>query len=163
MIERWSSEGDSAMTELAPTQHVKLLFELEQDEDDYPPASAETLWAIKVGEGLFKIDNIPFFALGVAVNDIVSAVPEEGVFRFKEVVHPSGHSTIRVIVYDPSNVSAARAHFQQLGCSTEQSHLPRLIAIDVPPTVSLEKLRQQLDSGKEAEQWGYEEACLGQP
>jgi hypothetical protein len=100
------------MTEPAPKQYVKLLFELEQDEDGYPPASAETLWALKVGESLFKIDNIPFFALGVAVNDIVSAVPEESVFRFKEVVHPSGHSTIRVIVYDPSDVPAVRAHFQ---------------------------------------------------
>jgi hypothetical protein len=50
-----------------------------------------------------------------------------------------------------------------LGCSTEQSHLPRLLAIDVPPEVSLEKLRQVLDSGKEEERWGYEEACLAPP
>jgi hypothetical protein len=78
-------------------QYVKVLFELEQDEDGYPPASAETLWAIKVGEGLFQIDNIPFFAYGIAVNDIVSATPEEGVFRYKEVVRPSGHSSHRVV------------------------------------------------------------------
>ena len=76
---------------------MKVLFDLEQDEDGYTPASAETLWAIRVGEGLFRIDNIPFFALGIAVEDVVSAVPEEGVFRFKEVVHPSGHGTLRVV------------------------------------------------------------------
>jgi hypothetical protein len=151
------------MTEAGSEQYVKLLFDLEQDEEGYPPASAETLWGIKAGEGLFKIDNIPFFALGVAVNDIVSAEPEEGVFRYKEVVHPSGHSTIRVIVYDPLAVPAARELFHQLGCSTEQSHLPRLFAIDVPPSVSLEMVRQVLDAGKQEEQWGYEEACLAQP
>lgn len=45
------------------TEHrVKILFELEQDEDGYPPASTETLWASRAGDGLFKIDNIPFFA-----------------------------------------------------------------------------------------------------
>jgi hypothetical protein len=151
------------MTEPGSEQYVKLLFDLEQDEDGYPPASAETLWGIRVGEGLFKLDNIPFFAFGVAVNDIVSAVPEEGGFRFKEVVHPSGHSTIRVIVYDPLAVPTVRELFHQLGCSTEQSHLPRLFSIDVPPAVSLEKVRQVLESGKEEGRWGYEEACLAQP
>lgn len=150
------------MTTPATEQHVKILFELERDEEGYPPASAETLWAIKAGDGLFKIDNIPFFVLGIAVDDIVSAVPEEGAFRFKEVVHPSGHSTVRVVVYEPSDVSAARELFKQLGCSTEQSHLPRLFAIDVPPSVSLDTLREVLDAGKRQDRWGYEEACLAE-
>ncbi|MET0403628.1 MAG: DUF4265 domain-containing protein [Cystobacter sp.] len=146
------------------TEHrVKILFELEQDEDGYPPASTETLWAIKAGEGLFKIDNIPFFALGVAVNDIISAVPEEKAFRFKEVAQPSGHSTLRVVVHDADDVAAARALFRQLGCSTELSHLPRLLAVDVPPAVSLEELKQVLESGRHQDRWGYEEACLAQP
>ncbi|WP_245767318.1 hypothetical protein [Stigmatella erecta] len=30
---------------------------------------------------------MPFFTLGIAVNDIVSAVPEQNVFRFKKVAH----------------------------------------------------------------------------
>lgn len=144
-------------------QYVKILFALEQDEDGYPPASAETLWATQVSEGLFKIDNIPFFVLGIAVNDIVSAAPEEGAFRFKEVAQPSGHSTIRIVVYEPSDVPAVRALFKQLGCTTELSHLPRLIAVDVPAAVSLEKLKEVLDSGRDQERWGYEEACLAQP
>ncbi len=144
-------------------EHVKILFDLEQDEDGYPPASAETLWAVPVGEGLFKIDNIPFFVLGIAVGDVVSAVPEEGVFRFKDVVQTSGHGTLRVVVHDPSDVPAVHALFKQMGCSTEQSHLPRLIAIDVPPSVSWDELKRVLDSGREQERWGYEEACLAEP
>ncbi|MDC0711688.1 DUF4265 domain-containing protein [Stigmatella sp. ncwal1] len=139
------------------------MFELEQDEEGYPPASAETLWAIKVDDGLFKIDNMPFFALGIAVNDIVSATQEEGAFRFKEVVQPSGHSTLRVVVYDPADVPAVRALFKELGCETELSHLPRLLAVDVPPTLSMEELRKVLDSGRQQDRWGYEEACLAQP
>jgi hypothetical protein len=151
------------MTAPGTEQHVKILFELERDEEGYPPASVETLWAIKAGDGLFKIDNIPFFVYGIAVDDIVSAVPEEGVFRFKEVVHPSGHSTLRVVVYDQAEVSAARELFKQLGCSTELSHLPRLFAVDVPPSVSLDTLREVLDAGKRQDRWGYEEACLAEP
>jgi hypothetical protein len=42
------------------------------------------------------------------------------------------------------------------------SHLPRLIAIDVPPSVSLQELKKVLDAGQEQDRWGYEEACLPQ-
>jgi hypothetical protein len=148
------------MTGTSTDQHVKILFHLEQDEDGYPPVSAETLWAIKVGEGLYKIDNIPFFATGIAVNDIVSAEPEAGMLLYKEVVHPSEHSTFRVVVYQHDEVPEVHGLFKQLGCSTEQSHLPGLIAIDVPPSVSWEELKRVLDAGREQDRWDYEEACL---
>jgi hypothetical protein len=143
-------------------RYVKVFFELEQDEDGYPPASVESLWALPVGEGLFKLDNIPFFATGVAVDDIVSAQEEGGVLRYREVVQPSAHSTLRVIVYDEAEVARVRALFSEKGCSTELSHIPGLIAIDVPPAVSLEALKPILDEGRAQERWDYEEACLAE-
>ncbi len=151
------------MTDSASERHVKLMIALEQDEDGYPPASTESIWAIPVGEGLFKIDNIPFFAPGIAVGDVVSAKHEQGALQYEDVVHPSGHSTLRVVVYDASEVPLVRAFFEQMGCSTELSHLPRLIAIDVPPSVSLETLKPVLDAGREQDRWDYEEACMGHP
>ena len=140
--------------------HVKILFHLEQDEDGYPPASAETLWALEVGEGLYKNDNIPFFVTGIAVDDIVSAEPEAGMLLYRDVVHPSGHSTFRIVVYNHDEVPEVRGLFKQLGCSTEQSHLRGLIAIDVPPSVSWDELKRVLDTGREQDRWDYEEACL---
>jgi hypothetical protein len=148
------------MTGTSTDRHVKILFHLEQDEDGYPPASAETLWAIEVGEGLYKIDNIPFFATGIAVDDVVSAEPEEGMLLYRDVVHPSGHSTFRVVVYNPDEAPEVHGIFKQLGCSTEQSHLRGLIAIDVPPSVSWDELKRVLDTGREQDRWDYEEACL---
>jgi hypothetical protein len=148
------------MKDTGSERHVKVLFQLEQDEDGYPPASVESLWALPKGEGLFQVDNIPFFATGVALGDLVSATPEEGAFRFQEVVHPSGHSTLRVAISEAADVPAVRALFEQKGCSVEQSHLPRLIAIDVLPSVPLESLRPVLETGREQGRWDYEEACL---
>jgi hypothetical protein len=145
---------------LMSERYVKIFFELEQDEDGYPPASVESLWALPVGAGLFKLDNIPFFATGVAVDDIISAEEEGGVLRYKEVVRPSAHSTLRVIVYDEAEVAQVRSRFKEMGCSTELSHIPGLIAIDVPPTVSLEALKPILEEGRAQERWDYEEACL---
>jgi hypothetical protein len=150
------------MMDTPSERHVKVLFQLEQDADGYPPASVESLWALPKGEGLFQVDNIPFFATGVAVGDIVSAFQEEGAFRFQEVVHASGHSTLRVAISEATDVPAVRALFEQKGCSVEQSHLPRLIAVDVPPSVPLGSLRPVLVAGQEQGRWDYEEACLAE-
>lgn len=155
------------MTKSGAEEHyVKIIIPLEQDEDGYPPAGSERLWAAQVGEGLFRIANIPFFARGIALGDIVSAVQEEqadeGVLRFGQVVQPSGHSTLRVVVYDEAQVLAMCTLLKQMGCSTERSHLPRLVAVDVPPEVSLDALRNVLAPGREQERWDYEEACLAQ-
>jgi hypothetical protein len=144
-------------------EYVKIFFELEQDEDGYPPASVESLWARPVGEGLFKIDNIPFFATGVAMDDVVAAIPDGGVLQYKDVVQPSGHSTLRIIVYEESQTAEVRALFKRMGCSTELSHIPGLIAVDVPPSVSLQSLRRVLDEGRSQGRWDYEEACLAAP
>lgn len=143
-------------------RHCKIFFKLEQDEDGYPPVSVESLWALPVGEGLFKLDNIPFFATGIAVNDIISAEDEGGVLWYREVVQPSAHSTLRVIVYDENEVAQVRALFKEKGCPTELSHIPGLFAMDVPPEVPLEALKPLLDEGRAQERWDYEEACLAE-
>ncbi|HEX5751251.1 MAG TPA: DUF4265 domain-containing protein [Archangium sp.] len=148
------------MTSSSADGRVKIVFKLEKDEDDYPPLDYEGLWALPVGEGLFQIDNVPFFARGIAHGDIVSAAPEQRELRFREVVRPSGHSTLRLIIYDEKDIPSVRALLQEMGCSIEQSHIPGLISVDVPPTVSLAVLRTALDEGEAQERWGYEEACL---
>jgi hypothetical protein len=92
--------------------------------------------------------------------DIVSAVSEQQEIRFREAVRPSGHSTLRLIIYDDKEVSSVSALLEKLGCAIERSHIPGLISVDVPPTVSLEVLRPILEEGEAQERWGYEEACL---
>jgi hypothetical protein len=142
---------------------VKVVVKLEKDEDDYPPADYEGLWARPLGEGLFQIDNVPFFARSIANGDVVSASHMEQQLRFLEVVKPSGHSTLRLIIHDEDDVPAVKALLEELGCSIERSHIPGLISVDVPPTVSMATLKPVLDEGEAQERWGYEEACLASP
>ena len=116
---------------------------------------------VKVVVGLFRVDNIPFFAKSIALGDVVSAAPDEqGLLRFKDVVRPSGHSTLRIIVFDEAEVPSVLEQFTRLGCTSERSHIPGLIALDVPPSVSMADLRRELDSGMQQDRWDYEEACL---
>jgi hypothetical protein len=148
----------------ASEHSVKVFFELQQDEDGYPPVTCESIWATSVGDGLYRLDNIPFFARGIAYEDIVSAVPrEDGTLGFVEVVRPSGHSTLRVIAYDAARAPALRRELESLGCDTEQSHIPNLFAVDVPPSVSLDEVRRLLEAEDASEHWEYEEACLERP
>jgi hypothetical protein len=141
---------------------VKVFFELQQDEDGYPPVTCESMWATPADEGLYRLDNIPFFARGVAYEDIISAVRrDDGTLGFVKVIQPSRHSTLRVIVYEDSEVPALRHELETLGCDTELSHIPNLFAVDVPPSVSLDAVRHLLDAGNVSERWEYEEACLG--
>jgi hypothetical protein len=146
------------MSETRMEERVKISVALEKDEDDYPPADFESLWASPLGEGLYRVENIPFFAEGIALGDVISARPDQGLLRFQGVVQPSGHKTLRVIVYDKREVSAVRELLKRQGCDVEQSHIPGLISVDVPPSASLMEVRRVLAEGEAQERWGYEEA-----
>lgn len=52
---------------------VKVRFALERDEDGWPPAESEGLWAELVESDLYRLDNTPWFVRGVAAGDVVQA------------------------------------------------------------------------------------------
>jgi hypothetical protein len=137
-----------------------MLFELVKDEEGYPPADVESLWVKPRWDGLYEIDNIPFFAKGVSVGDVVSGDVRDGALTFRELVHHSGHSTIRVIVYHPAYAKPLRAKLKELGSDSEQSHLPSLVAVDIPRNVSIATIKALLELGVVEDRWEYEEAAI---
>ncbi len=147
---------------------VKVGFKLDRDQDDYPPADWEWMWASRVSDSTFKIDNSPFFAKGVSAGDIVAAEQTSGGLVFRDLVQPSGHSTVRVVVLRGDRnegqvqalVAELRESLKALGGSTELSHLPNLFSVDIPPEVDYSSISAFL-SRKEADGiLEYEEACL---
>jgi hypothetical protein len=108
----------------------KILFE----------ADSESLWAVGLGNHLYRIDNIPFLTGLVSYNDVVVAEELEdsppGFLRFVKVHSRGGHSTFRVRV-SPDEESTKSAEFlfefmKDGGCLTERG-LDRCVVIDVPP------------------------------
>lgn len=88
--------------------YVKVHFRLEI-EDDRPPASVESLWAVDQGDGTARLDNIPWFVRGIACGDVVATAPdEEGVRWAGEVVRRSENCTIRLIVLRDGGSGAVR-------------------------------------------------------
>ncbi|HKG93881.1 MAG TPA: DUF4265 domain-containing protein, partial [Gemmatimonadaceae bacterium] len=56
-----------------------------------PDGDVETLWADALGGGLYALDNLPWYAYGVSVEDVVEATPEpSGELWMRRVVRKSG-------------------------------------------------------------------------
>lgn len=138
---------------------VKILFRLERDEDGYPPEDVESMWAVPV-QGGYRLDNIPFFARGVSAEDVVSASEEGGVLYYTGLVNEGGHSTVRVLIWNQEETEAVREELRAMGCDSERTNIPGLIAVDIPPSVRYHDVRTLLDAGEKNGRWEYEEGCV---
>jgi len=143
--------------------HVKIGFYLEQDEDGWPPITRENLWAVDLGEGRYRIDNIPFYVLGISDGDLVAAVTEEdGRLVFSELVEASSNSTFRLIVSDQEKTSEVRTMFRDRGCPSELvSH--GLISLHIPESVAMRPIAALIEQGEKDGRWGFEEGALRHP
>ncbi len=102
-----------------------------------PDGEVETPWAERV-EGGFRLDNLPWFAYGIADDDIIEAVPTEddGIFDFVRVVHSSGNRLVRIIFDDASDADPVLDALTSMGCHYEGANR-RFIAVSIPPPLDL--------------------------
>lgn len=143
-------------------QQRKMTFRLAPDADGWPPASAESVWVTARPDGLFVVENIPFFAAAATLDDIVKAEVEDGELRYQATVTSSGNSLLRVICAKEVDPAQVRASLTSLGCTTELNAGHRLIAVNVPASVRLGAVLSFLEEGAADERWDYEEALLAQ-
>lgn len=146
---------------------VKVVFDLKRGED-WPPVEREGVWAEALGQGEYRLDNVPWFARNVAYGDRVWAEPDaEGVLKVRERLEWSGRYTIRVIPLGQGRPEAQLQDviemFSALGAECEGA-LPafKIVALDIPPTASLGEIKALLIEGEAAGRWSYEEGCIGE-
>jgi hypothetical protein len=123
-----------------------------------PDGDIETLWAVRVAEGRFRLDNSPWFAYGVSLGDIVEGTEyAPNMYELSKVVERSGNRTIRVILApdsraDSPNGNVFIAEVKALGCDVENMN-DVLLSIIIPPEVDLSSVVDYLvTSGHE---WEY--------
>ena len=117
----------------------------------------ESIWVKPVGAH-YQVDNIPFFAPGIAANDIVSAEAENGELHFEELITPSGHSTIQVVMFEMEEKDRITRQIEHLNCSWEG--FKRMIAIDIPVSLEYKPVKDFLESEQNKQVLDYKEACL---
>lgn len=145
------------------TAPVKVHFRLAQDEDGYPPAAVETLWA-KHGSntGEYVIDNVPFFACDATIGDTVLVREEQGQRWFERLVRCSKNSLVRVVFFDRACVEKVSTHLLAQGCSTEYLKDYNLLAVSIPGCVNLVNVQSYLQAEVSTGSIDYEEPILRQ-
>lgn len=140
----------------SPTKpNAKVLFRVPNEDGS---AEVETLWATRVGDDNYRIDNSPFWAYGVSWQDVVFAPfsDDEGFPTFQSVVTKSGNRTFRVIfdppVADSNESDKVLQGLVALGCSYEGMN-PKYVSVNIPTSVALDAVQSYLVA-KEAK-WEY--------
>lgn len=142
----------------------KIKFQIDRDEDGFPPISVETLNAIRVSDDLFRIQNAPFFASNVSYGDIVKASPTESLEQhtFECVVEQSQFISVSIIILDSSMDSHLMDLFRGLGCVIEYGEFGvyRVLAVAVPATSDYVLIREQLQSLEDRDMLSFAELAL---
>ena len=104
----------------------------------------ETLWAVELGNNLFRLDNSPFFAYDVSWQDIIEAIGEaEDFYEFVRVAEKSGNRTVRIIFENFSGKDEQGkqilSDITNLGCSYEGAN-SKFISVTIPSTVNFESV-----------------------
>jgi hypothetical protein len=110
------------------------------------------------------LENVPFFARGVAFGDIVSAQPAaDGRLTVEDVVRHSGHSTFRIL-FDAELLGNGRVSeiMQQLvdAGGTYEKARANLWALDVADRQNVNAIQEKLQELAELKQLDYEEGYL---
>ena len=126
----------------------------------------ETMWALEIDKenGLYQIDNIPFYASLVASEDVVFAEydPKEKMLTYKKTIDHSGNSVVQVIIVDEkTEIKKIRDLFEKLGCKSEQPQ-ESFFSMEVPFDLNYKLVKHQLEYLENEEIIGYGEACLSE-
>lgn len=143
-------------------ESVKILFHFYSNIFD--EEMVETMWATIVDKnnGLYKIDNIPFYAPLVASDDIVYAEYDEQrqMLTYRNTVEFSGNSTIQVVLMDKTtDINSLRKLFEELGCIAEKVN-DGYFSMEIPAKVDYKNIKQKLAEFEQSGTIGYAEPCL---
>jgi len=138
----------------------KVVIELRNDHFE-----VETLWAEPLGDGLYRLRNVPILAYGFSEQDVVSTGEVEGRHVVTGVTKTGGHSTYRVFLPEAMDNARFATLFEplnSLGCTYERANA-RLVGIDVPPEADIYAVYAVLEQGEAAKEWSFEEGHCGHP
>lgn len=135
---------------------VKIKFEIE----DYGSEGSliESVWATSEADGVYKLENSPFYAYGYSFDDLVNVEEREGELFVTGINKHNGHSNYRIFLKEgvtKEDFNKSWVDIEDLNCTYEQAK-DRLFAIDVEPGTDLDKLEKLLKLGEESGIWEYE-------
>jgi hypothetical protein len=110
----------------------------------------ESLWAAPLGDDLYRIENVPFFAYGLNFLDVVLATADSEELKpeIRKVVNPSGHRTYRILFKKETareEQEAMLAMLEKYNASFERADGSH-VAVDIKPNGDYNAIFDQLDA-----------------
>ena len=140
---------------------LKMLFPIEPDDDGYPPVAVEGLWVRSLPVGNVVLDNIPFYARGIASGDELSvSVNAKGELWYEQLIKSGGASVFRVHAASDAEIARIREELLDLGIPSEVDSKTRLIALEVPMSSDIRPILNYLVLGQESGRFDFEEGVL---
>jgi Domain of unknown function (DUF4265) len=126
------------------------------------PVASEGLWAHRVGKDRYELVNIPGWARGVSLGDIVRVRRDHESFSYRDTWRHGGHSTYTIALQGDAAAAFAEAWIglSGLGCRYERLS-PRMFAVDVPPDADIAKVYRLLEAGMGNGIWWFDELDFG--
>ncbi|WP_316835069.1 DUF4265 domain-containing protein [Pedobacter nutrimenti] len=135
---------------------IKFTYTFDEGYED----QIESMWATPCGLN-YKLENIPFYVKEFALGDVICTKTCDGELYVDDLVEESGSSTIQIVFFEKTIVQKTRQELKVLGCDSEISDKPHLIAVDVPKSVNYKNsIVPYLENGFRQDLWDYQEACL---
>ncbi len=126
----------------------------------------ETMWCqeVDIENGIYKLDNIPFYAPLLASEDIIFAEfdEKEQMLTYRETKEFSGNSVIQIVIMDGSlNVNEIRDSFMKNGCQSEKFE-ENYFSMEIPYDLNYNSIKVQLEKLENDEIISYSEPCLSE-
>jgi hypothetical protein len=129
---------------------------LPSDDEDDEGWESEQLTARKLGDGLYELCCIPFFAYDLALGDVVALDDRHNV---KEVVRPSGRRVFRVFFREADAFDRVIHRVHEMGGLME-AFSERLLAIDAADQALAQRIADYLQEEEDAGAIEYETGLL---
>lgn len=124
----------------------------------------ETMWSeeLESEEGIYRLENIPFYGPLIAPGDIFHAEYNEDLKElvFTEVVESSGNSVVQIIMMNENYDKAElRNELKELGCESEGVN-DNFFVVEIPESINYLTIKENLDSKEKDELISYAEPVL---
>src|SRR5690349_1725335 len=116
-------------------KQAKILYIVPEDQDD--AGESESLWSHSLGDQLYELQNIPFYAEHLNLEDIVRCDESvDGLPVIQELVRRSGNRTLRVIFREEAPEEICVDILWELGKQKifSEKVTDRRFMFNVPPT-----------------------------
>ena len=124
--------------------------------------SKEIIWANKISDDIYEVDNIPFFSPNISYKDLIKVEKDSGLLYFEELFKPSGHSTIQIVFFDKSKAEGILKKLENFGCKWEGFENKLYYSVDIPPNMNYSKIKSFLDEAHKKGILDFKEACLSE-